>query len=47
MKNDNRVKRTVANQCTWVRNHRSTFLSIVNKDIAVKNIVIKTNSHYL
>ena len=34
-----KVKTTVANQRTWVRNHVSTFLSIVNKDLPVINIV--------
>ena len=45
--NENSVKTTVANQCTWVRNHVSTFLSIVNKDLPVKNIVFSTNIHSL
>ena len=34
---------TVANQCTWIRNHVSTFLSLVNKVLPVKNVVFTTN----
>ena len=45
------MKTTVANQCTWVhvRNHiyMYTFLSLVNKDLPVKNIVFTTNIQYL
>ena len=36
-----------ANQCTSVWNQVSTFLSLVNKDLPVKNIVFTTNIHYL
>ena len=32
---------TVANQRTWIRNHASTFLSIVNKDLPVKNVYLQ------
>ena len=45
--NENRVKTTVANQFTWVRNHVFTFLSLVNRDLPVKNIVFIKNIHYL
>ena len=38
---------TVTNQCTWVPNDVSTFLSLVNKDLPVKNIVFTTHIHYL
>ena len=41
------VEMTVANQRTWVQNHVSTFLSIVNKDPLVKNIVFITSIRYL
>ena len=41
------VKTTVLNQCTWVQNHVSTFLSLVNMDLPVKKIVFKTNILYL
>ena len=42
-----RVKTKVAKQCTWVQNHMFTFLSLVNKDLLVKNIVFTTNIiHY-
>ena len=40
------LRTTVANQCTRVRNHASTFLSLVNKDLPVINIVFTTNIHY-
>ena len=30
-----------------VRNHMSTFLSLVNKDLPVNNIVFTSNIHYL
>ena len=36
-----------SNQCMWVRNHVATFLSLVNKDLPVENIVFTTNIHYL
>ena len=42
-----RVEMTVANQRTWVRNHVSTFLSIVNKNLPVKNVVFTSNIRYL
>ena len=29
------VKKTVANQCMWVRNQVSTFLSLVDKELPV------------
>ena len=45
--NENCVKTTVANQCTWVRNQLYTFLSLVNKDLPVNYIVFKTNIYYL
>ena len=45
--NESHVKTTVANQCTWVRNLVFTFLSLVNKDLPVKNIVFTTNIRYL
>ena len=32
------VKKTVANQCTWVRNQVTTSLPLVNKDLPVKNL---------
>ena len=35
--NEKHIITTVANQCTWVRNHKSTFPSLVNKDLPVKN----------
>ena len=41
------VETTVANQRTWVRNHVSTFLTIVNKDLPVKNNVFTTSIRYL
>ena len=37
------LKTTVANQC----NHVSAFLSLLNKDLPVKNIVFTTNIRYL
>ena len=45
--NENRVRTTVVNQCTWVRNQVSTFLSLVNKDLPVKDIVFTSNIHYI
>ena len=41
------IKTTEANQNTWVRNQVSTFLSLVNEGLQVKNIVFITNIHYL
>ena len=45
--NENRVKTTITNQCTWVRNDMATFQWIVNKDIpcTIKNIVFTANIH--
>ena len=40
-------KKTLANQCTWLRNQVSSFLSLVNKDLRVKNIEFITNIYYL
>ena len=45
--NEDCVKTTVANQCMSVGNQVSTFLSLVNKDLLVKNIVFTTNIPYL
>ena len=43
--NEKHVETTVVTHGRWVRNHMSTFLSIVNKDLPVKNIVFTTSSN--
>ena len=39
--NENSVKKTIANKCTWIRNHVSTFLSHVNEDLSVKILYLQ------
>ena len=41
------VKTTVAKHCTWIRNHVYASLSLVNKDLQVKDIVSTTTIRYL
>ena len=37
----NTSKTTVVDQCTWIQNHMSTFLSLVNKDLPVKILYLQ------